>query len=57
MNKFLAIVGFILVGAFIQVLITVFITDNVFVVCTGSGIWMGYMLICYNKKFGKKVVC
>ncbi|WP_162800061.1 hypothetical protein [Pedobacter jeongneungensis] len=56
MNKILAVIGFILVGAGIQVLIKLFITENIFVVSLGSGIWIGYMAIWYNKKFGKKIV-
>jgi len=56
MNKFLAIAGFFVVGVCIQVLITAFVTDNVFVVSSGSGIWMAYMGIWYNKKYGKKAV-
>ncbi len=55
MDKFLAITGFLLVGVCIQMLITIFITDNVFVVSSGSGIWMSYMGIWYNKKYGRKV--
>jgi len=56
MSKILAIIGFILVGACIQVLIKLFITENIFVISLGSGIWIGYMAIWYNKKFGKKIV-
>jgi len=56
MNKFLAIAGFLIVGICIQVLIMLFITDNVLVVSLGSGIWMSYMTKWYNKKFGKKVI-
>lgn len=56
MDKFLAIVGFLLIGACIQFLVTIFVTDNIFVVSSASGIWMSYMLIWYNKKFGKKTV-
>jgi len=56
MNKFLAIVGFLIVGVCIQVLIMLLITDNILVVSLGSGIWMSYMTIWYNKKFGKKVI-
>jgi len=57
MNKFLAIAGFLLIGACIQVVITIFITDNVFVVSSGSGIWMSYMVVWYNRKYHKKVIC
>lgn len=57
MNKFLAVAGFLLIGACIQVVITIFITDNVFVVSSGSGIWMSYMAVWYNRKYGKKVIC
>ncbi|WP_316824258.1 hypothetical protein [Pedobacter miscanthi] len=56
MNKVLAVIGFILVGACIQVLIKLFITENIYVVALGSGLWMGYMAIWYNKKFGKPAV-
>lgn len=55
MDKFLAITGFLLVSVCIQMLITIFITDNVFIVTSGSGIWMTYMAIWYNKKYGRKV--
>lgn len=56
MNKVLAVVGFILIGACIQAIIMFFITENIYIVSSVGGIWMAYMAIWYNKKFGKKVI-
>lgn|GEM_PF-4299653 len=57
MNKFVAVVSFILIGACIQAITKSFITENIYIVSSVGGIWLAYIVILYNKKYGKKVVC